>query len=121
MVFCQPIEWLGKGPSQEFRMDSIFLASSSMPLQPIRREPETRERTREHSSASAIPYAASGAGGDWGKGNFLLNDQRDAGFQSIAEQDYRLSNSSRYRKKGTDGKDLGADIDAINAAISGAK
>jgi hypothetical protein len=33
--------------------------------------------------------------------------------------DYRLSPSSRYRKAGTDGKDIGADIDAIAAATKG--
>ena len=33
--------------------------------------------------------------------------------------DYHLLNSSPYKHAGTDGKDLGADIDAINAAISG--
>jgi hypothetical protein len=35
--------------------------------------------------------------------------------------DYRLMNSSPYKKAGTDGKDLGADIDAINAATAGAE
>ena len=35
--------------------------------------------------------------------------------------DYRLQNSSPYKNAGTDGKDLGADIDAINAATSGAE
>lgn len=33
--------------------------------------------------------------------------------------DYHLQSTSPYKGKGTDGKDLGADIDAINAAIAG--
>jgi hypothetical protein len=33
--------------------------------------------------------------------------------------DYHLQSSSRYKRAGTDGKDLGADIDALNSAISG--
>jgi Putative Ig domain len=33
--------------------------------------------------------------------------------------DYRLLSSSPYKGKGTDGKDLGADMDAVNSAIAG--
>jgi hypothetical protein len=33
--------------------------------------------------------------------------------------DYHLSSSSLYRNKGTDGKDLGADVDALEAATTG--
>src|ERR1019366_619102 len=33
--------------------------------------------------------------------------------------DYHLQASSLYKNKGTDGKDLGADIDALNSAIAG--
>jgi hypothetical protein len=33
--------------------------------------------------------------------------------------DYHLQSSSRYKRAGTDGKDIGADVDAINSAIAG--
>jgi len=33
--------------------------------------------------------------------------------------DYHLGNASPYRKAGTDGRDIGADIDAVNAATRG--
>jgi hypothetical protein len=33
--------------------------------------------------------------------------------------DYHLQSSSPYKHSGTDGKDLGADVDAINSAIAG--
>src|ERR1039457_1760683 len=33
--------------------------------------------------------------------------------------DYHLQSSSAYKSKGTDGKDLGADVDAIDSAIAG--
>ena len=33
--------------------------------------------------------------------------------------DYHLQSSSPYKGKGTDGKDLGADVDALNSAIAG--
>jgi len=50
---------------------------------------------------------------------------RDAvGFVNLAGGDYHLAPSSPYKGKGSDGKDVGADIDAVNAAtacaISGA-
>jgi hypothetical protein len=35
--------------------------------------------------------------------------------------DYHLQPSSPYKKKGTDGKDLGANVDAINSAVGGAE
>ncbi len=33
--------------------------------------------------------------------------------------DYHLQSSSRYKRAGTDGKDVGADVDAIDSAIAG--
>ncbi len=41
------------------------------------------------------------------------------GFVDLAGGDYRLAVSSPYKNAGTDGKDIGADIDAINAATAG--
>ena len=35
--------------------------------------------------------------------------------------DYRLTPSSPFYKAGSDGKDLGTDVDAINAAVSFAR
>ena len=39
------------------------------------------------------------------------------GFVDFAGGNYRLSDASKYKAAGTDGKPLGADIDAIEAAI----
>ncbi|HYF48276.1 MAG TPA: fibronectin type III domain-containing protein [Planctomycetota bacterium] len=41
------------------------------------------------------------------------------GFVDLANRNYRLASTSPYKGLGTDGKDLGCDIDAINAAING--
>jgi hypothetical protein len=41
------------------------------------------------------------------------------GFVDYANGNYRLAPSSPYKNAGTDGEDLGADIDAIEAAIAG--
>ena len=39
------------------------------------------------------------------------------GFANFAGGDYRLTAASKYHTLGTDGKPLGADIDAIEAAV----
>lgn len=40
---------------------------------------------------------------------------------TFAAGDYRLSEASKYGSTGTDGKALGADIDALEAAVKKAK
>ncbi|MFL6195637.1 MAG: hypothetical protein ACJ75H_15785, partial [Thermoanaerobaculia bacterium] len=44
----------------------------------------------------------------------------EAQFAGYASDDFHLSSTSPYRNAGTDGKDLGADIDGILAAVNGA-
>jgi hypothetical protein len=51
--------------------------------------------------------------------NFFPASLAEVGFVNPALGDYRLSPSSRYRRRGTGGRDPGADIDAINAARHG--
>jgi hypothetical protein len=41
------------------------------------------------------------------------------GFANAATGDYRLAAGSRYKKAGSDGRDPGADIDAVDAATKG--
>jgi len=53
-------------------------------------------------------------------GNFMPVSAEDAGITDISGGDYRLSEESRYHKAGTDGKDIGADMNALRAATSGA-
>jgi hypothetical protein len=53
---------------------------------------------------------------------FFPKDWKAVGFVDYrggAEGDYHLSPSSRYRNAGSDGKDVGADIDAVLAATKG--
>jgi hypothetical protein len=49
-------------------------------------------------------------------GNFYPSLLSSISFINLAGGNYRLSSSSSYRNAGTDGKDIGADINAINAA-----
>jgi hypothetical protein len=57
-------------------------------------------------------------------GNFFPASTAAIHFVNFANGnggDYHLQSSSPYKNAGTDGKDLGADIDAINSAIAGAE
>ncbi len=55
-------------------------------------------------------------------GNFFPASMAAVDFLNYADANggnYQLSNSSPYKNAGSDGKDLGADIEALNAAIAG--
>ena len=54
-------------------------------------------------------------------GNFYPASMAAVGFVNIAAEDFRLVSTSAYKGKATDGRDPGADIDAVNAAISGVR
>ena len=59
---------------------------------------------------------------NWPDGNFFPNDQNDIGFVKLnggLDGDYHLSPKSQFRGKGTDGRDPGADMDAVLQAIAG--
>jgi hypothetical protein len=43
------------------------------------------------------------------------------GYQSGNAADYRLSQDSPHKSRGTDGKDLGADVDAITKLTAGVR
>jgi hypothetical protein len=51
--------------------------------------------------------------------NFYPASLNDVGFTDRAAGNYRLSAKSRYRARATDGKDVGCDFDALDAATSG--
>jgi hypothetical protein len=68
------------------------------------------------ASSSAYPPA------DWPGHNFFPASAaavRFVDYNNGNGGDYRLQPSSSYKGKGTDGKDLGADVDAIHSAIGG--
>ena len=48
--------------------------------------------------------------------NFYPSSLRDVGFNDFANGDFRLNAASRYKNSGTDGKDIGADMDTLFAA-----
>ena len=58
----------------------------------------------------------------WPAKNFFpatAKDVRFVNYNGGNGGDYHLQAASPYKHKGTDGKDVGADVDAINAAIAG--
>jgi len=57
----------------------------------------------------------------WPSGNYFPASATNVDFANYNDGiggDYHLQASSPYKNKGTDGKDLGADIDALNSAIA---
>ena len=52
-------------------------------------------------------------------GNFFPASIEEVGFQDFARGDYQLADRSRYRRAGTDGRDIGADIGAVQRATAG--
>ncbi len=59
---------------------------------------------------------AGGSATGFPTGNFFPKTINDIGYTDTAAGDYRLSASSPYRLAGTDGKDLGADMNLIAQA-----
>jgi hypothetical protein len=63
-----------------------------------------------------------GATGAWPRQNFLDRSLNEVGFVNANEGrggDYRLATISRHKHAGIDGKDPGADIDAVERATQG--
>ncbi len=62
-------------------------------------------------------------GGDPSKyppNNFFPATMNDVGFVNFSGGDYHLAAGSAYKNAGTDGRDVGADIDSVNSATAGA-
>jgi chitodextrinase len=59
---------------------------------------------------------AGAAAGSYPVGNFFPSSYAAVGFVDFSKGDYRLGPTSLFRSAGTDGKDPGADINAVNAA-----
>jgi hypothetical protein len=60
-----------------------------------------------------------GNGTTYPAGNFFPRTIEEVGFVNVGAGNYRLSARSPYKKAGTDGRDPGADIDAIETATKG--
>ncbi len=65
-------------------------------------------------SNNAMAYG--GSAGSYPTNNWFPATLNDVGFVNFAGGDYHLSGSSAYANKGYDGRNIGADIDQVNAA-----
>ena len=73
---------------------------------------------------SEVTHNAIIGGDGWPKGNMSPKKPSDLDFVNFnhgADGDYRLGANSKFKHAGSDGKDLGADMDALESAISGVK
>ena len=80
--------------------------------------------TTSNFATNAIIAAPPGAPADWPSPNLFPASASTVEFVNYNGGNggnYQLQSGSPYKGKGTDGKDLGADIAAINAAIAGAR
>ena len=71
--------------------------------------------------ANAIIASPEKFSGTWPSGNMFPQTPTAVEFVNYNNGkggDYHLQSSSRYKNAGTDGKDLGADIDAVESAIA---
>jgi hypothetical protein len=68
----------------------------------------------DHASTTLVLPSGNSTTSAWSKVGFVNFNGGDGG-------DYHLQQSSQYRQVGADGKDLGADIDAVNSAKNFAK
>src|SRR5262249_49661065 len=59
-----------------------------------------------------------GPSADYPPDNFFPPSFDQVGFTNLAGGNYRLASASPYKNAGTDGKDIGCDIDALIAAQS---
>ena len=75
------------------------------------------------TNATVTHNAVVGGAGDWPKGNLSVKNVQAVGFVSAEKDrvlDFRLDAHSNLKGAGSDGKDIGADVAAINAATAGA-
>ncbi len=59
----------------------------------------------------------------WPAGNLFIPDSSGIGFANLGTEggDYHLVATSPFKNAGTDGKDLGADVDAVMGHIEGVR
>jgi hypothetical protein len=73
------------------------------------------------TSNAIIGTSSTFTSAKWPSGNYFPTSAMNVEFVNYnggIGGDYHLQASSPYKNKGTDGKDLGADIDAVNSAIA---
>jgi Putative Ig domain len=74
--------------------------------------------TSGYTVTANVLETADGHTGVYPSGNYFPTDWSGV-FVNYDQGDYHIKTGSKYKNAGTDGKDLGADIDAVVSAIAG--
>jgi hypothetical protein len=118
LVFTNSIVTTGKGPVWNKGGGKTSCAYSNIPLQVL--NDCFSSYTFSNNALLADPSRYSDA--SWPAGNFLASTMDAADFVQCDNGDggdYQLQDGSPYKNMGTDGRDLGADIVGLNAALAG--
>ena len=75
-------------------------------------------RARSAKERNTYPRGSLFEPAQTGSGAYGDADWPAVGFADYAGGDYRLTPTSRYKEAGTDGKDMGVDMDALGAALN---
>jgi hypothetical protein len=93
-------------------------AASDQPVRTI----ATCFTTYTFGNNALLAYPPQFPPSSWPTGNLFAQDTRGAGFVQFDNGvggNYALQSNSPYKNAGTDGRDLGADIAGLNAALAG--
>ena len=126
------------GPKLEPRMNNVSITNSiftsgEKPLITTGGGPEKncsaqpdrkgmKEVLDECFASYAFHHNLIAGSGDFPKGNTIVKKPADIGFVNFQDGnggDYRLAATSKFKHAATDGKDMGADLDAIDHATDG--
>ena len=118
LVFTNNLLATGQFPVWNSGGGRISCASHGTPAQKIKRcfNPYTFTNSALIGTPDAFPPS------EWPSGNFFpanVNTVQFVQYDDGVDGDYTLQSDSPYKNAGTDGKDLGADITGLNAALAG--
>lgn len=117
-VFTNSIVTTGRYPVWNIGGGSTSCAFSDVPLTSLNTCFSTYTFNFNALIAAPSRYSSS----SWPTGNFFASDPNDVGFvqyQNGNGGNYELQPGSSYKNMGSDGRDLGADIVGLNAALAG--
>lgn len=117
-VFINNLVTTGKTPVSGIGLGSASCAYADVPVVSLKNCFTSYKFANNALVADPSKYPPS----SWPDGNLFVPNIRDVGFvrssSSIAGP-YQLQANSPYKNRGTDGKDLGADIVGLNQALKG--
>jgi hypothetical protein len=103
-------------------MDNVFTAHDSYGLYGDNHAPGADSWSTYVVSGRVVGNVFTGTGGTgttYPTGNLFPVDNASIGFANLAGADFHLLTLSPYKGKASDGKDPGADVDAVLAATKG--